>query len=122
FEIASFDAEYFLERDTGGNAMLRTVEQIVAVFPDFDQNRGIERALPREYGNVPLRLNVKGVTDASGSSVNYSLREDGDFTVLRIGDADRYVQGEQTYRIEYTQKDVVRPFGDTGADEFYWDV
>jgi len=122
FEIASFDAEYFLGRTADGDATLRTVEQIVAVFPDFDQNRGIERALPRDYGNVSLSLSVVGVTDAAGNTVNYSLREDGDFTVLRIGDRNRYVHGQQTYRIEYVQKNVIRPFGDTGADEFYWDV
>lgn len=122
FEITSFEAEYFLDRDSDGNATMRTVEQIVAVFPDFDQNRGIERALPRDYGNVSLELQVTGVTDASGSSVNYSLREDGDFLVLRIGNPNLYVHGEQTYRIEYTQKNVIRPFADTGADEFYWDV
>lgn len=42
--------------------------------------------------------------------------------MIRVGDVDRYVQGQQTYVIKYTQRDVTKSFGDTGANEFYWDT
>ncbi|MCC6269996.1 MAG: DUF2207 domain-containing protein, partial [Microbacteriaceae bacterium] len=48
--------------------------------------------------------------------------DDGGFAILRIGSAASYVHGTVTYRIEYTQRNVVRFFSNTEADEFYWDV
>lgn len=122
FSFTSMTVDYYLDRDAGGNATLRTVETLRAVFPDFDQNHGIERAIPLRYGEADLGLAIRSVTDGAGSALNYS-RSDGDgFAVLRIGDADRYVHGAQTYRIEYTQRNVVGSFADTASDEFYWDV
>lgn len=122
FAFTSMSVEYELGRDAGGNATLRTVETLVAVFPDFDQNHGIERAIPLRYGEADLGLSVTAVTDGTGRSLSYSRSDDDGFAVLRIGDADRYVHGTQTYRIEYTQRNVVRSFADTASDEFYWDV
>ncbi len=122
FEFTSMTVDYYLGRDAGGNATLRTVETLHAVFPDFDQNHGIERAIPLDYGEVDLGLAIVSVTDGSGRSLGYSRNDDGSFAVLRIGDADRYVHGAQTYRIEYTQRNVVRSFADTASDEFYWDA
>ena len=46
FTFASFDAVYDLARDEAKRSMLTTTETLVAVFPDFDQNRGIRRAIP----------------------------------------------------------------------------
>ena len=122
FTFTSMSVDYHLGRDAGGNATLRTVETLEAVFPDFDQNHGIERAIPLKYGDVELWLSDVSVTDGDGSTVDYSRNDDNGFAVLRIGDADRYVHGAQTYRIEYTQRNVVRSFADTASDEFYWDV
>lgn len=122
FSFTSMSVDYHLGRDGGGNATLRTIETLSAVFPDFDQNHGIERAIPLRYGEVRLELAIVSVTDAAGTPLNYSRNDDGGFAVLRIGDADRYVHGAQTYRIEYTQRNVVRSFADTASDEFYWDT
>lgn len=122
FTFDSFHADYHLGRDAAGNATLRTVETLVAVFPDFDQNRGIIRAIPATYGEVDLEISIVSVTDENGRPEPYNVSDDGSFTLLRIGDANTYVHGQRTYVIEYTSRNVVRAFGDTGADEFYWDV
>lgn len=122
FSFTSMTADYYLGRDAGGNATLRTVETLESVFPDVDQNHGIERAIPLTYDEARLELSVVSVTDGAGTAINYSRSDDGGFAVLRIGDADRFVHGARTYRIEYTQRNVVRSFADTASDEFYWDT
>lgn len=122
YSFTSMSSDFSLGRDAGGNATLRTVETLVAVFPAFDQNHGIERAIPLMYGDANLNINVVGVTDGHGSAMPYTRSDSNGFAVLRIGSADTYVHGSVTYRIEYTSRNVVRSFADTASDEFYWDV
>jgi len=127
FEFASFDALYELSRDDSGRSLLRTVETLVAVFPDFDQNRGIRRALVSDYKGHGTALEVVAVTDGDGNPREFHTSTDGDFTVLTIAVPEgRYVYGEQTYVIEYTQRDVTSTATDTTdgvtRDEFYWDT
>lgn len=122
FTFTSMTADYYLGRDAGGNATLRTVETLVAVFPDFDQNHGIERAVPLKYGEADLHPEIRSVQDGDGRSLPYSRSDSDGFAVLRIGSADRYVHGTMTYRIEYTEQNVIGSFADTASDEFYWDV
>lgn len=128
FRIVSFDADYELGRDAEGYSTLHVVETIDAVFPEYDQNHGIERAIPTRYGQVDTGLAIVGVTDAAGTPLSYSSYDEEDyssgdlFRVLRIGDADTFVHGAQSYVIEYTMRHVVAPFADTDVDEFYWDI
>lgn len=121
FTFDSFDAEYTLSRDADGTSRLEVVETIVARFPDFDQNRGIIRAIPSDYDGVPLAPEVTGVTDASGASVPFEAMETGGFLELALGD-DSFVRGVQTYVISYTLENVVRSFENTGSDELFWDI
>ncbi|MER3388150.1 MAG: DUF2207 domain-containing protein [Microcella pacifica] len=121
FTFDSFDADYTLSREADGTATLDVVETIVARFPDFDQNRGIIRAIPDDYDGVPLNTRINGVTDANGDPVFFESYPSGDFVELALG-TDEFVRGVQTYVISYTQQNVVRSFDDTASDEFYWDV
>ena len=121
FTFDSFDAEYTLSREADGTSTLLVVETIVARFPDFDQNRGIIRAIPDDYDGVPLRTSVIGVTDQNGTDVYYESVYSNGFVELYLG-TDEYVRGVQTYVISYTQQNVVRSFDDTASDEFYWDI
>jgi hypothetical protein len=126
FEFESFHADYTLTRDPDEHAHLDVVETAVALFPSFDQNHGILRAIPDYYGGVYLQTSVASVTDADGVAVPFSTSSDAGFLVLRIGDGGVFVHGEQTYVIHYTQVDTIRFFADAnggaGDDEFYWDV
>jgi uncharacterized membrane protein YgcG len=121
FSFESYTADYYLSRADDGTSQLQTVETFVAQFPDFDQNRGILRAIPLDYDGVELSPEVESVVDASGESVPFEEDTDGGFLVLALG-TDDYVQGEQTYTITYSQQNVVRSFDDTNSDEFYWDT
>ena len=121
FEFRSFDADYTLTRAEDETARLSVVETIVAEFPDFDQNRGIVRAIPDWYQDVPLNTDVQSITDENGDDVPWEESEEGDFLMLSLG-TDDFVYGATTYVISYTQTDVVGAFADTGSDEFYWDV
>lgn len=121
FTFDSFDADYTLSREADGTATLLVVETIVARFPDFDQNRGIIRAIPDDYDGVPLTTQVISVSDQNGTPVPYESAFSGGFVELALG-TDAFVRGVQTYVITYTQQNVVRSFDDTASDEFYWDV
>ncbi len=122
FTITSYDIDYTLSRDSEQRSMLTTKETIVADFPGFDQNHGIERYIPKEYDGHPVDLQIQSVTDAAGNAQHYTTYVSGEYEVLRIGDADRYVHGRQEYVITYTQHDVTKHYADTGRDEFYWDT
>ena len=122
FKIHSFEADYFLGQDSEGRSTLRTVEKIKAEFPEYDQNHGIERAIPKKYDGHSTSLKIESVQDEAGKNLPYSDRTVNDNFVLRIGDADTYVHGEKIYFITYTQRDVTKYFSDTNDDEFYWDV
>lgn len=121
FTFDSFDAEYTISRADDGSSHLVVVETIVARFPDFDQNRGIVRAIPDDYDGVDLETSVQSVVDQTGAAVYYEIERDGEFLVLALG-TDDFVRGVNTYVITYTQNNVVRNFADTNSDEFYWDV
>ncbi|HUC20132.1 MAG TPA: DUF2207 domain-containing protein, partial [Candidatus Polarisedimenticolaceae bacterium] len=122
FEIQDYQIDYHLGRDGEGRSTLKTIELISALFPASDQNHGIERAIPDSYDGHSTSLKVISVTDAAGAEEHYSTRDSNGNTVLRIGDADTYVHGLQSYKITYTQRDVTQYFKDTNRDEFYWDT
>lgn len=121
FEFASFSGEYRLGRDSAGHSTLAATETFVADFPEYDQNRGIVRMMPRGYLGVNLQTRIESVTDAEGAPVPYEVdTSESDKIILALG-GDDYVHGLQTYRISYTQADVTRYFDNTDTDEFYRD-
>lgn len=121
FTFDSYHADYTLTRLADGTSHLEVVETIVARFPDFDQNRGIVRAIPDDYDGVDLGTRVASVTDENGDPVYYEADHTGDFVELALG-TDEFVHGVVTYVITYSQENVVRSFDDTDSDEFYWDL
>ena len=130
FTFDSLDVQYYLGRDDAGHSTLRTVETFVALFPDFDQNKGLVRKIPTHYGGtdpfdplrVDTRLHIESVTDGNGDPVFWETYDAGAGIYGMYIDDDTYKHGPHTYVIEYTQRDVTRHFDDTRADEFYWDV
>lgn len=121
FGIESFDADWVLTRDATGHAHLQVTETIVALFPDFDQNKGFYRDIPEYRHGVQLHTVVESVVDEFGLPVNFTTEYYQDFYSIALGD-DSYVHGRRTYVITYRQVDVVEAFADSGTDEFYWDV
>ncbi|WP_137843249.1 DUF2207 domain-containing protein [Microbacterium sp. 2FI] len=121
FSFDSFEVDYWLARDAGRRSSLLTVETIVARFPEFDQNKGIVRALPRIDSGIDLGTMVIEVTGADGAPIQWWTESDDEWVYVLTGD-DTYVRGAQTYVLTYAMSDVVLRYEDTGADEFYWDT
>ena len=117
FTITKFDAEYSLGRDSENRSTLAATWRITAHFPP-NQNRGIAPIFVKKYDNHPTSFLLQSVTDGQGVSLEHTWNGDE----LRIGKKDVYVQGEKTYVIKFTQRDVTRHYDNTGRDEFYWDV
>ena len=120
FYFKDFSAEYTLSKNDDNRAVMRVREEIVAVFPNYDQNRGIERAIPTTFDGRRV-FDGKIEVWRNGSEESIADTESGDgVKVFRIGKSDVYVQGEQKYTIEYTLTDVIKDSGD--YQELYWDV
>lgn len=121
FRFESLDVDYRLGRAEDGTSTLEVQETFVAVFPEYDQNRGMRRLVPDTYLGVPLEPEFVSITDGEGRPRPAEVEhEDGVFSMTSR--ADDYVHGEQTYVFAYTLENVTRFFDDTGVDEFYWNV
>jgi uncharacterized membrane protein YgcG len=122
FSFDSFSADYYLDVDADGRSILTTVETFVAVFPDFDQNHGMRRAIPEKYQGAPTDISVLSVTDENGDPRPYEVESDDEGFLLITSADPGFVHGAQTYVFTYTQHNVTRFFPDTNDDEFYWDT
>jgi uncharacterized membrane protein YgcG len=122
FSFESLDVEYRLDRADDGTSSLTVVETFVAVFPDFDQNRGMQRRIPESYLGAPLHPQLVSITDGDGEQRESEVESDEDDYYVMTSRAGDYVHGRQTYVFTYTLQNVTRFFDDTGVDEFYWNV
>ena len=135
FKDAQFD--YYLEKATDGSSKMHVKEVLTAVFPETNQNHGITRTIP--YTNQ----GGENLTAESKSALNFSVKrndkkekydsetENGYF-FFKIGDADRYVHGEQVYTLEYDFTNIITAFDsnntitysadNTAFQELYWDT
>ena len=107
FVVKKFEADYYLSKDSENRSVLKVIEEITVEFPDFDQNHGIERALPKKYqGHDSFLGGLKVLRNGEQEGVSSS---DGNGNIVfRIGEVDEYVRGEQKYRLEYSYRDVIR--------------
>ncbi|WP_417564340.1 DUF2207 domain-containing protein [Microbacterium sp.] len=121
FAFRSMHADYTIGRDTDGTSTLRVVETFVALFPQTDQNHGMRRSIPDTYNGQPLDLKLVSVTDQNGTPRPAEVDHDDDTFTITSRDPG-FVHGAQTYVFTYTLRHVTWTFGDTDADEFYWDV
>lgn len=123
FTFDSFGAVYVLSRDADDRSVLTVTETLVARFPDFDQNRGIRRAIPETYLGTPLEITDIVVTDEEGTERDFDVESDGEFSVLTIAVPEgEFVRGVQTYLITYVLHNVIVTDSATGHQEFYWDI
>ncbi|NDD26437.1 MAG: DUF2207 domain-containing protein, partial [Actinobacteria bacterium] len=127
FSFESFDAQYeiSLNEEQDNRPEMIVTETLVALFPDFNQNRGIRRDIPASsYGELPGLVKIISVTDESGNPREYEETRDGNLVSLAIKASDgSFVLGRQTYVIKYSQAWVIKDYKRiSGFDEFYWDV
>jgi uncharacterized membrane protein len=123
FTIQSFTADYYLSRTSEKYSRLSVDEVITAEFPDYDQNHGILRAIPKKYQGHGVNLVIDKVTDSNGKPYPYTSSTEKDNLVLKIGDASTYQHGSVTYHIGYSLRNVISyPEGTEQLNEFYWDI
>jgi uncharacterized membrane protein YgcG len=121
FSFSSYDADYYLSRDSRHISHLHVVEHLTAEFPANDQNHGILRAIPNSYDGHDIYLQVLSVTNDAGASLPFSRSTSNHNLVLKIGDSSQYVHGRQTYVITYDMDNVTaKP--DATRDGFFWDI
>ena len=84
FSFSSWDLSYELSLDSQGRAHAEVTEELVAQFPDFDQNRGIVRALPLRYQGTPAAPEDITITDGDGDQVPFETENDGGFRSILV--------------------------------------
>jgi len=92
----------------------------------FHRSRhGIYREIPFKYRDdfgkiMETPMEVLSVTDGSGKAWKYQVKKMGHIVNIRIGHANKYVSGNQTYVITYKIENAILFFND--HDELYWNV
>jgi uncharacterized membrane protein len=129
FFISPAFAQYFTINKFHSDMMIDEDSSIIVketIDVEFHQSRhGIYREIPFQYRDefgktVTTPIRVLSVTDESGKAWKYQVKKTGPMIHIRIGDAKRYVKGNQTYVITYEVENVILFFDD--HDELYWNV
>ena len=119
FTINKFHSDIMIDEDSSV-----IVKETIEV--EFHQSRhGIYREIPFKYRDelgkvITTPTRVLSVTDESEKPWKYQVKKAGHLVTIRIGDAKRYVKGNQTYVITYEVENVILFFND--HDELYWNV
>lgn len=117
--ITSFDVTYDIHQD----GTVSAVEDIRVDFGSL-QRHGTFREIPVEYTYDTEQNRLIELTNISVDNgtnpIKWKTDAERPYLVLRIGDANVLVSGEQRYRISYTINDGLNAFSD--HDEFYWNV
>lgn len=119
FSFSSFDADYYLSKDSEGRSTMKVVERVTAEFTNLDQNKGIERAIPKYYDGHSVSFQLQSLTRNGQTEPIYEQKQDGDFEIISTGNDD-YLNGTQDYIFTYTLRDVVKNFDN--HQELYWDT
>ena len=125
FYFSDFTGDYYLTKDLSGISHLKVVENVTAVFPNFNQNKGICRQIPYtnqgganvtlpDLNSTKIKVTRNGVSEPIYSISKY----EGHYEVCT--GTDDYVLGEQVYTFEYEFEKVVTDFND--YQELYWDT
>ena len=131
FSFKKFDADYYLTKKSDDTSVMEVTETLVAEFPNYNQNHGIERRLSflnQNDTNLTMENTDKleiSVT-RNGSPEPYTVTANNDNFLVRIGNPDVYVQGEQTYVLKYKYVHVITEFehsayAENAYQELYWD-
>lgn len=106
FVINDFKADYYLSRNDNQGS-LEIHEELTVTFSDL--NHGILRALPQSYKGQSLNIEVISVDyrNEDGGGGGFSTYTDNGNLVLKIGEPDAVVTGQQHYSIKYKVDNVV---------------
>ncbi|MDO4760052.1 MAG: DUF2207 domain-containing protein [Candidatus Saccharibacteria bacterium] len=129
FYFESFDVDFYVKKDEEGVAKMDVKETLVAIFPDYNQNKGICREIPFTTSNDTV-LTIKSLTENDIKLTRnglpepiYSIDEDKNYYQVCTGTND-YITGRQVFELQYTFQNVVtnQGEGDQLWQEIYWDT
>ena len=117
--IDDFTVEIKINQDSS----ISVTEKITYNFVETEKH-GIYRDIPYKYkargGTFKLRFSDIDVMYNNGKPVDFSVSEQNGNKHIKIGDADKYVSGQQQYIIKYTVNRAINYF--TEHDELYWNA
>ncbi len=122
FYIKSFEADYYLDKADDSSSKMRVEEQILATFPPFEQNHGIERCLPLYYKSHSVFSNFNFTVKRNGNDEPFTTYKENGNLCLRIGSANSYVTDLQIYTITYDLKNIISEYQDSENQELYWNT
>jgi len=119
FTINTFHSDITINEDSS----FTVKENIEVEF--YRPRHGIYREIPFKYTDelgktIETPIDVMSVNDGSGKDWKYRYKKTGNVVNIRIGDANKYVSGNQTYIITYKVENAILFFND--HDELYWNV
>ena len=119
FTIDKFHSDIVIHEDSS----FTVTETIDVKF--VRPRHGIYREIPFKYRDefgktMETPFKVLSVTDGSGKGWKYQAKKTGHVVNVRMGDANKYVSGNQTYVITYRIENAILFFED--HDELYWNV
>jgi uncharacterized membrane protein YgcG len=123
--MKSFDVVYDLQPD----GSVKVKETLQWQFPSGEKRHGIFR-------NVVVRMGVDNQPDAyrfydltgvkvsspTGAPAQFRVSQNGASDEIRIGSADEWTSGTQTYVLTYTLHHVLNPIADNDTVEFHYNV
>lgn len=129
FYFDNYEADYYLTKDSDGLSKMKVVEEFAAVFPDFNQNKGICRQIPfssKGGKNMTLKSLTKNDIKLTRNGLPepiYSIEKEDDYYEVCTG-TEEYVTGLQVYVFEYSFENVVTEFSESGKEwqELYWNT
>ncbi len=118
--VLSWETEIYLESE----AVFAVVEHIRWDF-EGEPHHGIVRDIPVAYGrgraaDYQIGIDDVEVGDGRGGAQAFRTSRTGRLLEIRIGDADQWVSGEQTYEIRYRVRRGLLFF--ESHDELYWNA
>lgn len=119
YSISSFNSEITINEDS--SILVRETIDVNFLI----SKHGIYREIPYSFkddlgGNVITPLKVVSVRNQTGAAWNYQVTKNGNVINIKIGDANKYVSGFQTYVITYKVENALLFMED--HDQLYWNV
>jgi uncharacterized membrane protein YgcG len=123
FHFSDFTADYYLKKDTTHGSILKVSEHLTAEFPNFNQNKGIIRAISKTNNGGKNRVLAKNfeVTISRNSQPEpiYETENAKDAYFVSTGTED-FILGTQEFNLQYEFIRVITDFD--GYQELYWNT
>lgn len=112
--VKEFNATYIVNKD----GSVDVTERILYYFPS--DRHGIFRIIPFTTENQDGKKYKFKIEDVTVDGGPFTKSTKGEEIEIKIGDPNKYVNGEKQYVIHYKLKGALTYFSD--HDEFYWNV